>query len=454
MKTKKTILKIIVIGSIFIFSGFNFTYLVSINDSNLSGFWMTRNFNINIDKVSANDDYDDDYEGGDNYNTNTTTSPSGTTTTNPTNNTTSGASGVSSTNQTTNPTNNTISSGLFVDGIYIGEGYYASSKGTKFYTVEVTILGGKITSAKWLKFISSGNGLYSESMGNLELEKLIKNQTYGINTFSGATGTSNAVNNAIKNALNKAKQDRTVPVQITNSNTIGSTYVLSDMQKNNLEQKLNIIFIKLEDKLSTPNFIAALKKANIKIESKINNGNSKTKAILVYVKDLINIKISEPETKTFVSPNGNIYKIHQLASGEYIFERSDGTVSTTKFYTFSAIRNYLYENTLYVVDSIYIAPNGSQFTIIQNQNDLTYKFKWANGTLGTNVYVSKEILLYNLKTNNPAPIILQKTTPVPVVKTTTTPTKVNSPKVNPTPITNSTKPTTTTPPINTNTKAS
>lgn len=58
MKFNKTTLKIITIWSIFIFSSFNFTYLVSLNDIKISWYWKTHI----ITQASAEDDRDEESE--------------------------------------------------------------------------------------------------------------------------------------------------------------------------------------------------------------------------------------------------------------------------------------------------------------------------------------------------------------------------------------------------------
>ena len=50
--------------------------------------------------------------------------------------------------------------------------------------------------------IKSAN--YARANWDIELNKLIQNQTYNINTVTWATGTSNALYDAIENALKKA----------------------------------------------------------------------------------------------------------------------------------------------------------------------------------------------------------------------------------------------------------
>jgi len=47
--------------------------------------------------------------------------------------------------------------------------------------------------------------------------------------------------------------------------------MLSTAQKNSLKAQLDIVFVKLENKLSTPAFIDLLRKTSTKLDSKISS---------------------------------------------------------------------------------------------------------------------------------------------------------------------------------------
>lgn len=91
------------------------------------------------------------------------------------------------------------------DGIFTGAGRYSYPGGGVDYVVEITVSGGKITKAAFLNFSDSGNGLYSRAHGDAELGKIVATQNASVDAVTGASGTSNAVQEAVNQALAKAR---------------------------------------------------------------------------------------------------------------------------------------------------------------------------------------------------------------------------------------------------------
>jgi hypothetical protein len=238
-------------------------------------------------------------------------------------------------------------------------------------------------------------------------------------TVTSATGTSNAVRDAINAALAKAQ---------TKTTTSNSTQITL-AQKQKIDSLISSVFDKLETKLPTDKFVAILKSANAKIQSKLVTANDKVKVSYTYILSLIEQKIQESGVEKFTAPNGNIYKIHLLSTGEYNFERNDGTFSDKKFANHALVMKYLVENTLYKMEMEYTTPNGKKYIVLQNQRDKSYYFKRPDGTISTTPYTVKEVLLYNLLINNPvASIVLAKSTPVAPVANKVITSKVVTPK--------------------------
>lgn len=71
--------------------------------------------------------------------------------------------------------------------------------------MEITVSGGKISKAGFLNFTPSGNGLYSRAKGDAELQRVVANQNASVDVVTGASGTSNAIQTAVNQALAKAR---------------------------------------------------------------------------------------------------------------------------------------------------------------------------------------------------------------------------------------------------------
>lgn len=105
---------------------------------------------------------------------------------------------------TPNPTETPapIPEGQYVDGNYSGSG--DGNYGVGSITVNVTILGGKITDASYDTiddedyFTDAWNGIYGQILNNQSAD--------GVDTVSGATYSSNGILQAFRNALSQAKR--------------------------------------------------------------------------------------------------------------------------------------------------------------------------------------------------------------------------------------------------------
>lgn len=92
--------------------------------------------------------------------------------------------------------------GQYVDGNYSGSG--DGNYGVRSITVNVTILGGKITDASYDTiddedyFTDAWNGIYGQILNNQSAD--------GVDTVSGATYSSNGILQAFRNALSQAKR--------------------------------------------------------------------------------------------------------------------------------------------------------------------------------------------------------------------------------------------------------
>lgn len=97
----------------------------------------------------------------------------------------------------------------FKDGTYTGIGKYSFPGGGVDYSVSLTIASGKISQASFVNFTVSGNGKYTRAQGDAALQKLIGGTNATIDTVTGATGTSQAIQDAVNNALSKAQTSGT-----------------------------------------------------------------------------------------------------------------------------------------------------------------------------------------------------------------------------------------------------
>lgn len=94
----------------------------------------------------------------------------------------------------------------YKDGTYTGTGKYTFGGEAFDYIVSLTITSGKISAASFLNFVDSGNGKYTRAQGDIELQKIVGTSKRVVDTVTGATGTSVAVQDAINDALSQAQK--------------------------------------------------------------------------------------------------------------------------------------------------------------------------------------------------------------------------------------------------------
>lgn len=94
----------------------------------------------------------------------------------------------------------------YKDGTYTGVGKYSFPGGSIDYSVSLTITSGKISAASFLNFTDSGNGMYTRAQGDAELQKIVGTSKRVIDTVTGATGTSVAIQDAVNDALSQAQK--------------------------------------------------------------------------------------------------------------------------------------------------------------------------------------------------------------------------------------------------------
>ncbi|EKD30287.1 MAG: hypothetical protein ACD_78C00100G0005 [uncultured bacterium (gcode 4)] len=94
----------------------------------------------------------------------------------------------------------------YKDGTYIGTGKYIFGEFTVDYTVSLTVASGKISKASFVNFTDSGNGMYTRAQGDMELQKIVGTSKRVIDTVTGATGTSIAIQDAVNDALSQAQK--------------------------------------------------------------------------------------------------------------------------------------------------------------------------------------------------------------------------------------------------------
>lgn len=253
----------------------------------------------------------------------------------------------------------------FRDGTYTGIGKYSFGGGSVDYGVSLTITSGKISAASFTSFTVSGNGKYTRAQGDATLQKLIGSSTTTIDTVTGATGTSKAIQDAIDNALSQA---RTSTVVATNTVTTP------------------VMTTPISTTVVTPNTHKNVPTATTLFESTIPT--------------------------SYTAPNGKVYSIIALSTGSYIFERPDGTISSKKFATTQRLINYLDQNNPELQEEGgYIAPNGKQYAVIYNVTFDMYTFKRPDGSITSREFETKDALVAYLRENNP--MVVAK----PVVRT-------------------------------------
>jgi len=441
---KKT-LRIITIGSIFLLCGTSFFGIVSVNNENISTeFWNIRQIAVTTtyadddeddderserrSSYRENDDDDEDEDDDDNRYTptpvitptptptpaptpgtcttvyDTVTNPSGTTSqvprevcTTPTPAPTPVVTPTPAPAPVPTPAPTPVvtpnpAPTQYKDGIYTGIGKYSFSGGSINYTVSITITSGKISAASFTNFTASWNGKYTRAQGDLILQKLIGGTSSSIDTVTGATGTSQAIQDAINNALSQART----------SNNVSTTAPVPT---------------------STP--------APTAIVTNTTNNTAVTPVVL-----------NDIPTKS-IAPNGKIYFIHTLTSGEFIFERADGSISSQKFATYQSAVNFInINNPLLQETNTITAPNGKKYIIIYNATSGAYIFKRADGSISSKTFTDKNTLITYININNP--VIKINTVAVQQVKKTPTPK---------TRVTTATKPTQSITPTSSNTAA-
>lgn len=107
-----------------------------------------------------------------------------------------------------------VSNSVYKDGVYQGTGKYSFPGGGVDYIVSITITSGKISGASFTSFTVSGNGKYTRAQGDAALQKLVTTNSTTVDTVTGATGTSQAIQDAVNDALAKARINTTVPVTV------------------------------------------------------------------------------------------------------------------------------------------------------------------------------------------------------------------------------------------------
>ncbi|MDD2892086.1 MAG: FMN-binding protein [Candidatus Gracilibacteria bacterium] len=104
------------------------------------------------------------------------------------------------------PTSSTTGAIGYKDGTYIGTGKYSFPGGSVDYSVSLDIADGKIAKASFVKFADSGNDFYNRAQGDAALGKIVgKSGKIVVDTVTGATGTSKAIQDAVDNALTQAQ---------------------------------------------------------------------------------------------------------------------------------------------------------------------------------------------------------------------------------------------------------
>lgn len=252
------------------------------------------------------------------------------------------------------------SGSVYTDGVYVGTGKYLYTGGNIDYSVSITIGSGKIASASFLNFTTSGNGKYTRDQGDTILQKLIGTTSTKIDTVTGATGTSQAIQDAIDNALAKA--------------------------------------------ISTSSQSAAVATATTSTGTTLADTGATASGTTV---DNI------PSSEFYTAPNGKKYTIHFLSTGKYIFERPDGTFSSQKFDTREAIVSVIDANNQYK-DTTHLTVVGKEYTIVKNVTTGKFTFRRPNGSLSNQSFDTASSVSTYIRVNN-RPIIQQTASTVQTV---------------------------------------
>ncbi|EKD29316.1 MAG: hypothetical protein ACD_78C00445G0003 [uncultured bacterium (gcode 4)] len=275
----------------------------------------------------------------------------------------------------------------FRDGTYTGIGKYSFAGGNVNYSVSITIASGKITQASFVNFTASGNGKYTRAQGDATLQRLIGATSTTIDTVTGATGTSQAIQDAVNNALSQARISATTPTTTIN-------------------QPADI----------TPTV------------------NAPSTTVIPNTKK--NVPTVSVTSNSHTAPNGKKYAISSLSGGVYIFKRPDGSISSQKFTSYQSVVDFINKNNQKLQEEgTYVTPNGKKYTIIRNATSNTYIFKRSDGSISGREFTTKNALTTYLRQNNsiatPARSVtitpVRSTTPIIQTMKTKTPTKPITP---------------------------
>lgn len=345
------------------------------------------------------------------------------------------------------------------DGTYTWNWKYSFSGGSVNYSVEITILSWKITSAKFLSFTPSGNWLYTQIQWENVLAKIVSSQNSSIDTVTWASWTSQAIQDAIDNALNQAKNTSTTTnwTDATNTNTANNINLnwLTQAEKNEFDlSKLDsldlssqvkelewmISSINVKIKISERNKInAASEEIFSSIDSKLST-YEKLKDIFLIKKWLLEKEILSNTSPTeYKAPNGKIYTI-MYKWGEVAIIKTDGASAKDTFQSFDEAINYLKINAVPAA-IFHKAPNGKIYTIMYEWGKVV--IKKADGSYARETFKSYEEAINYLKINAPkkiviavkkatvakkvVPAVTKKATAPAVVKKATTPTTAVKP---------------------------
>lgn len=475
---KNKFLKIIAVWTFYIFASSSVFWVISLQDNKdpISNFWVIQS--IDTEKVYADDDYEDDnYKSDDDDDDrqkkkNTTNVIPKVTT-----NTISSSSQVSSSQVCTtvydtvtsaswttsqvprqsctekiitptisNPVTpviqnitpkleevvQSINTWIYNDWVYTGTGKYLFTWWSISYTVSIEISGWKINKAEFIDFTDSWNWKYTRAQGEQVLSKLIWTSNSKIDTISGASWTSVAIQDAVMDALNKAKK-----INTTSSKLIETNIKLQDTSYTAPNKKVYKLHLKNDNKYT---FI----RPDWTISNLSFNSESEVKSYIY--KNNHDIKI----VKSVTASNWKKFTIIQdITAWNYYFKREDWTVSNIYFDSVLKTVIYIIKNNVKESISLYKWENWKTYTIIEKWSSVT--IKKSDWTYALKSFTNREDAINYLKQNtkksstpkkvNTIPVSLPKKTSintttvkptVSISKTTTTQTKtpvITIPKV-------------------------
>lgn len=185
-------------------------------------------------------------------------------------------------------------------------------------------------------------------MAEAVLTKAVSTGNFVIDTITGATGTSGAIQQAVNSAL-----------ALAGKNSFSPTPVPSPTSESG-----SVSFISRVPSLS----------ADIMEEYK------------------------------YLAPNGKEYVIVRLPSGKYTFRRPDSTASVRKFSTKKMAERYIRLNNLYIDVLTYVAPNGKEYDIVKRADNGEFLFRRPDGTVSSKTFSSRDLAVSFIRSNNP-PIV-------------------------------------------------